>query len=404
LLNNIKLSLQYILPKLWLTRLAGWGASKRAGWLTKLAIDLFVKCYKVDMKEAQKPDTASYRTFNDFFVRPLREDVRPVDTDPATLVMPADGVISQLGVIEQDKILQAKGHHYTLEALLAGNYQMAALFRDGCFATTYLSPRDYHRVHMPCNGILREMIYVPGDLFSVNHFTAQNMPNLFARNERVICLFDTEFGPMAQILVGATIVGSIETVWAGTVTPPREGIIKRWTWPGGESEDCIALLKGQEMGRFKLGSTVINLFAPGRVKLTEQLQSLSVTRLGQPLAISAQMAKAADADRFAQDVENTGVTAEAAQTQEHNEAAQPLPAGTMPKAAEHGSAGQAPAAAAQAEKPKAKRAAKPHAEQEAAKAVKGSACAPTQAPDASTSDEQTAQRSDSRAPDNKKDR
>lgn len=218
MLNSFKLSLQYILPKLWLTRLAGWGASKRAGWLTKLVIDLFVKYYKVDMTEAQKPDTASYRTFNDFFVRPLRDDVRPLNTDPNILVMPADGVISQLGRIEEEKILQAKGHNYSLEALLAGNYLMADKFRNGTFVTTYLSPRDYHRVHMPCNGILREMIYVPGDLFSVNHLTAQNVPNLFARNERVICLFDTEFGPMAQILVGATIVGSIETVWAGTIT------------------------------------------------------------------------------------------------------------------------------------------------------------------------------------------
>jgi len=202
--------------------------------------------------------------------------------------MPADGVISQLGRIEEDKILQAKGHNYSLEALLAGNYLMADKFRNGTFATTYLSPRDYHRVHMPCNGILREMIYVPGDLFSVNHLTAQNVPNLFARNERVICLFDTEFGPMAQILVGATIVGSIETVWSGTVTPPREGVIKRWTWPAGESENAIALLKGQEMGRFKLGSTVINLFAPGKVNLVEGLQSLSVTRLGEALAISTE--------------------------------------------------------------------------------------------------------------------
>ncbi len=154
--------------------------------------------------------------------------------------MPADGVISQLGKIEEDKILQAKGHNYSLEALLAGNYLMADLFRNGTFVTTYLSPRDYHRVHMPCNGILREMIYVPGDLFSVNHLTAQNVPNLFARNERVICLFDTEFGPMAQILVGATIVGSIETVWAGTITPPREGIIKRWTACRGKRRFCGA--------------------------------------------------------------------------------------------------------------------------------------------------------------------
>lgn len=288
MLDKIKLSLQYILPKVWLTQLAGWGAGKRGGWLTKLVIDLFVRAYKVDMKEAQKPDTASYRTFNEFFVRPLRDDVRPIDTDPNVLVMPADGVISQLGAIENDRIIQAKGHDYSLEALLAGNYQMADLFRDGHFVTTYLSPRDYHRVHMPCNGILREMIYVPGDLFSVHHLTAQNVPNLFARNERVICLFDTEFGPMAQILVGATIVGSIETVWSGTVTPPREGIIKRKTWPAGDSEGSIALLKGQEMGRFKLGSTVINLFAPGKVNLVESLQSLSATRIGEPLAVSTE--------------------------------------------------------------------------------------------------------------------
>ena len=240
------------------------------------------------MQEAQKPDTASYRTFNDFFVRPLRDEVRPLNTDPSVLVMPADGVISQLGRIENDKLLQAKGHHYSLEALLAGNYLLADKFRDGSFATTYLSPRDYHRVHMPCNGILREMIYVPGDLFSVNHLTARNVPNLFARNERVICVFDTEFGPMAQILVGATIVGSIETVWAGTITPPREGIIKRWTWPEGESEGAVALLKGQEMGRFKLGSTVINLFAPGSVALAAHLESLSVTKIGEPLAYSTE--------------------------------------------------------------------------------------------------------------------
>lgn len=285
--NSIKLSLQYILPKLWLTRLAGWGASQQAGWLTKLVIDLFVKFYHVDMREAQKPDTASYRTFNEFFVRPLREDARRLNTDAHALVMPADGVISQLGAIDDDKLLQAKGHDYTLEALLAGNYTMAALFRNGSFVTTYLSPRDYHRVHMPCNGVLREMIYVPGDLFSVNHLTAQNVPNLFARNERVICLFDTEFGPMAQILVGATIVGSIETVWSGTVTPPREGIIKRWTWPEGDQEGAVALLKGQEMGRFKLGSTVINLFAPGKVRLDDTLKSLSVTRIGETLAFSA---------------------------------------------------------------------------------------------------------------------
>lgn len=288
MLDSIKLGLNHLLPKKWLTELAGWAAGKRAGWLTKAVIDIFVWFYRVDMSEAQKPDTASYRTFNDFFVRPLRDEARPIDADPNLLVLPVDGAISQLGHIDGDTIFQAKGHTYSLEALLAGDRQMAAQFRDGEFATIYLAPRDYHRVHMPCNGILREMIYVPGDLYSVNPLTARNIPNLFARNERVICYFDTEFGPMVQILVGATIVGSIETAWAGTITPPREGVIKRWSWPGADAEDAVVLLKGQEMGRFKLGSTVINLFAPGRIKLAESLEAETKTRLGQPMAMALQ--------------------------------------------------------------------------------------------------------------------
>lgn len=288
MLDSIKLGLNHLLPKKWLTELAGWAAGKRAGWLTKAVIDIFVWFYRVDMSEAQKPDTASYRTFNDFFVRPLRDEARPIDADPNLLVLPVDGAISQLGHIDGDTIFQAKGHTYSLEALLAGDRQMAAQFRDGEFATIYLAPRDYHRVHMPCNGILREMIYVPGDLYSVNPLTARNIPNLFARNERVICYFDTEFGPMVQILVGATIVGSIETAWAGTITPPREGVIKRWRWPGADAEGAVVLLKGQEMGRFKLGSTVINLFAPGRIKLAESLEAETKTRLGQPMAMALQ--------------------------------------------------------------------------------------------------------------------
>lgn len=294
MLDRIKLGLNNVLPKKALTELAGWGASKRAGWLTKAVIDAFVWYYKVDMKEAQKPDTASYRTFNDFFVRPLRDDARPIETDPNLLILPADGAISQLGRIHGDQIFQAKGHTYSLKALLAGNAAMTDMFRDGEFVTTYLAPRDYHRVHMPCNGILREMIYVPGDLYSVNPLTAQNIPNLFARNERVICRFDTEVGPMVQILVGATIVGSIETVWSGTVTPPREGVIKRWSWPGADEEGAVVLLKGQEMGRFKLGSTVINLFAAGKVKLAESLAAESKTRLGETLAIALQKESAED--------------------------------------------------------------------------------------------------------------
>lgn len=285
-MNALKLSLQYILPKLWLTRLAGWGGNKRGGWITKLAIDMFVKYYKINMEEAEKKDTASYRTFNDFFIRPLRDGVRPLNPDPHVLVMPADGVVRQLGIIKDDMILQAKGHHYSLKALLANNSYMSDLFRNGTFVTTYLSPGDYHRVHMPCDGTLREMIYVPGELFSVNDLTAQYVPNLFARNERVICLFDTAFGPMIQILVGAIIVGSIETVWSGVVTMRHEGLIRRWSWPSKEDGSTIALVKGQEMGRFKLGSTVINLFTADKVNLVEQLHSFSKTRVGQPLAVS----------------------------------------------------------------------------------------------------------------------
>jgi len=284
-LDRMKIALQHILPKLWLTQLAGRVAECRTRWLAKMIIGLFVRYYRVDMQEAQQPELSAYPTFNAFFVRPLRDDARPIDTDPNSLVMPADGAISQLGPIIDDQVFQAKGHHYSLEALLAGNERAIEEFRDGVFVTTYLAPRDYHRVHMPCNGVLREMIYVPGSLYSVNPLTASAIPNLFARNERVICLFTTEFGPMAQILVGATIVGSIETSWAGTVTPPREGIIKRWRYPAAEDKTAVVLLKGQEMGRFKLGSTVVNLFAKSRVTLNDPLYARVATRVGERLAV-----------------------------------------------------------------------------------------------------------------------
>lgn len=285
MLDRMKIALQHILPKLWLTQLAGRVAECRTRWLTKMIIGLFVRYYRVDMQEAQQPELSAYPTFNAFFVRPLRDDARPIDIDPNSLVMPADGAISQLGPIIDDQVFQAKGHHYSLEALLAGNERAIEEFRDGVFVTTYLAPRDYHRVHMPCNGVLREMIYVPGSLYSVNPLTASAIPNLFARNERVICLFTTEFGPMAQILVGATIVGSIETSWAGTVTPPREGIIKRWRYPAAEDKAAVVLLKGQEMGRFKLGSTVVNLFAKNRVTLNDRLYARVATRVGERLAV-----------------------------------------------------------------------------------------------------------------------
>ncbi|MBT0719941.1 phosphatidylserine decarboxylase [Rosenbergiella collisarenosi] len=284
MLDKLKLGINAVLPKKQLTELAGWGASRQAGWLTKAVIDLFVWYYKVNMQEAAKPDTGSYRSFNEFFARPLKDGARMIDHAANILVQPADGAVSQCGRIDENQIFQAKGHYYTLEALLAGNEERAQHFYNGQFVTTYLAPRDYHRVHMPCNGILREMVYVPGDLYSVNPLTAQNIPNLFARNERVICYFDTDMGPMVQILVGATIVGSIETTWAGTITPPREGVIQRWHYPQADEKGAIILLKGQEMGRFKLGSTVINLFAPNQVRLSEALEAQAPTRLGQPLA------------------------------------------------------------------------------------------------------------------------
>ncbi|CEK21423.1 archaetidylserine decarboxylase [Xenorhabdus nematophila] len=285
-LDNIKIRLQYLLPKQCITHLAGWFANKKAGWLTQLAIKTFAKAYKVDMNEAKNPSFTAYSTFNEFFVRPLKEDIRPIVNEANQLALPADGAVSQLGAIREDQIIQAKGHYYTVEALLAGQHQLAEQFRDGQFVTIYLSPKDYHCVHMPCDGVLKEMIYVPGDLFSVNPLTAANVPNLFARNERVICLFDTAFGLMVQILVGATIVGSIETVWSGCVTPPREGIIKRWTYPAEGEEGAVSLKKGEEMGRFKLGSTVISLFAPNQINFANNLYSGSQTRMGGLMAQS----------------------------------------------------------------------------------------------------------------------
>ncbi|VFP83202.1 archaetidylserine decarboxylase [Candidatus Erwinia haradaeae] len=281
----IQRAVNHILPKKALTELVGWAAERRLGWLTKAVIDAFVWYYKVDMQEFQQTDTASYNTFNEFFVRPLRDDLYPVKSNSNLLICPASGIISELGLIQGDQIVQAKAHSYSLLSLLAGNYTMTELFKDGMFVTIYLSPKDYHRVHMPCNGILREMIYVPGDLYALNFLMRASMPNLFARNERLICRFDTPFGPMVQILVGATIVGSIETVWSGTVTPPRQGIIKCWNWPVNHTEsDIITLRKGDEMGRFKLGSTVITLFSSGKIILDSSLLAGSQVRLGAPFA------------------------------------------------------------------------------------------------------------------------
>lgn len=279
MLNQLKAIIQYLLPKQLITVIFGWLAKKPLGKVTTWLIKGFCKLYKIDLSEAKISNITEYKTFNDFFARKLKDDARPIDTSDNSVVMPADGILSQFGNIQDNQLLQAKGHTYTLESLLACHPDMIKFFRNGAYATTYLSPKNYHRFHMPCDGILREMIYVPGSLFSVSKATTESIPNIFARNERVICLFETEFGPMAQILVGATIVGSIEVEWEGIITPPREGIMKRWTYSGE-----IKLSKGQDMGCFKLGSTVITLFASNAVEFSSELKLGDTTRVGKKLA------------------------------------------------------------------------------------------------------------------------
>lgn len=285
-MDKFKVRLQYWLPQHALTRLVGKLASAKAGSLTTAIIRWFIKQYNVNMSEALHSDPKHFATFNEFFVRELKPGLRPVVEDETTLVHPADACVSQFGPITDGQLIQAKGHHYSAQDLLGGDAKLAEEFRDGEFATLYLSPRDYHRVHMPCDGTLRQMIYVPGDLFSVNPLTAENVPNLFARNERVVCIFDTEFGPLAQVLVGATIVGSIEMVWAGTMTPPRGNTVYRWDYPA-EGVNAIQLKKGQEMGRFKLGSTVINLFAKQQIRFDSSMQLNTPTLLGSAYAHKA---------------------------------------------------------------------------------------------------------------------
>ena len=269
---------QYLLPHHLLSRLAGGLANCTWDWVKNPFINWFVKRYQVDMSQAIEQDPTAYASFNDFFTRALLPDARPLDTDQRSILCPADGAISQLGSIEHGRVFQAKGQSFSVLELLGGNAQHADLFQGGQFATVYLSPRDYHRVHMPLSGTLREMIHVPGKLFSVNQLTAGNVPELFARNERVVCLFDTEAGPMAVVLVGAMIVASIETVWAGLVAPPTRQVRSQEY-----GTSAPQLERGAEMGRFKLGSTAIVLFGPGHAQWDEKLLAGSLVRMGQKL-------------------------------------------------------------------------------------------------------------------------
>ncbi|MGB4811485.1 MAG: archaetidylserine decarboxylase [Methylophilaceae bacterium] len=272
--------MQYLIPKQAITALAGKLAHVEGGKVTTAVIKWFVKRYAVNMSEAENTDIASYQSFNLFFTRPLKANARPLSA--AKFICPVDGAISQFGAIEKDQIFQAKGHYYSTLALVGGNQTLAEKFEDGHFACLYLSPKDYHRIHMPCDGTLISMIYVPGALFSVNPTTAQGVARLFARNERVVCEFNSEkYGSFVMVLVGATIVGSMATVWHDAkdhiINPPRSSHTRTWTY----KNQAITLKQGEEMGRFLLGSTVVMLFEKNTIKLNPDWQPAKMIKLGE---------------------------------------------------------------------------------------------------------------------------
>ncbi len=277
----LSIQMQHLLPKQLLTRFAGQVAGWRGGAVTQAIIRNFIARYGVDMAEAADPDPRAYATFNEFFTRALRPGARPMADAP--FVCPVDAAISQFGPIEHDQIFQAKGHSYSTTALVGGDAALARQFDHGHFATLYLSPKDYHRIHMPCDGRLTRMVYVPGDLYSVNPLTARHVPGLFARNERLVCVFDTPCGPFVNVLVGATIVGSMATVWHGVVNPPRPGRIREWRY----DDQKIELRQGQEMGRFLLGSTVVMLFPKNVVAFNNDWAPTRPVRLGEAMATLA---------------------------------------------------------------------------------------------------------------------
>ena len=267
---------QYALPHHPLSQLMGQLTHCRNPAVKNLFIRAITRAYGVNLDEALEPDIHAYGCFNEFFTRSLKPDARPITQVPGSIASPADGFLSQAGAIEQGRIIQAKGRDYSVETLLGGDTSRAAPFANGQFATIYLSPRDYHRLHMPLTGTLRQMVHVPGRLFSVNDATACGVPNLFARNERVAAIFDTEAGPMALILVGAIFVASIETVWHGVVTPPTASRVQTWDYAPG----AVKLERGAELGRFNMGSTIIVLFGPDAVAWAPALQPGAVMRMG----------------------------------------------------------------------------------------------------------------------------
>ncbi len=278
MLDKLFVLSQYITPQLALSRLAGRLADMDgAPALRNRVIKWFIGRYGVDMSEAAEPDPTAYPTFNAFFTRALKPGVRPLAEGETTLVSPVDGAISQIGAIDGDRVIQAKGQSFSLTELLGGDPKRAEAFTGGEFSTLYLSPSDYHRIHMPMAGTLREMVYIPGKLFSVNPVTAENVPGLFARNERVACLFDTEAGPMALVLVGAMVVGSVETVWSGVVAPGN-GLVTTTRYEG---DQAVSFSKGEEMGRFRLGSTVVMVMPKGSVHWNPEQKAGKAVRMGE---------------------------------------------------------------------------------------------------------------------------
>jgi len=269
----------YPLPQHAVSRLTYRLTRIQTSWFKNVFIRWFAQRYQVNWSEARYPRPEDYRHFNEFFTRPLRDGARPIEGDGSTVISPADGHISQIGTIDRDAVFQAKGHEFSVTDLLGGDTQRADRFRDGSFMTVYLSPRDYHRVHMPLSGKLRETVYIPGRLFSVAPHTTRTVPRLFTRNERLVSIFDTDAGAMAMVLVGAINVAAIETVWSGLVTPPPRPVIEVEAF----QQSAIELQRGAEMGRFNMGSTVILLFGKDRVRWLQELQAEKALQMGQQL-------------------------------------------------------------------------------------------------------------------------
>ena len=278
---------QYLWPQRLLTRLTYRLTRARLPWFKNALIRGFARRFRVDLGEALEPDARAYPDFNAFFTRSLKPGARPLAPGDRVVCCPVDGAVSQIGVADDNRLLQAKGRTFSLAALLGGDPERARPFRGGAFATLYLSPRDYHRIHMPLAGRLREMVHVPGKLFSVSPLTTRVVPELFARNERVAALFDTPAGPMAVVLVGAINVASIETVWAGAITPPLGKTVRRWSYPP-NGEGAVRLDKGAELGRFNMGSTVILLFGRDAVRWEPAIRAGATVRMGQSLGVAAE--------------------------------------------------------------------------------------------------------------------